>query len=89
LFSHSAERFEVKRTVAREFFDELTSLADKELKRSGEFVLTGTVKLVVQALLLRRQLRESALDRRVSLSRRDSTRRERPRASQKIFAVAL
>jgi DNA-binding protein HU-beta len=48
LFSHFAERFEVKRTQAREFFDELTSLAEKELKRSGEFVLPGMVKLVKQ-----------------------------------------
>ena len=48
LFSHFAERFEVKRTQAREFFDELTNLAEKELKRSGEFVLPGMVKLVVQ-----------------------------------------
>ena len=46
LFSHFAERFEVKRTQAREFFDELTQLAEKELKRSGEFVLPGMVKLV-------------------------------------------
>ena len=28
--------------------DELTTLAEKELKRSGEFVLPGMVKLVVQ-----------------------------------------
>ena len=48
LFSHFAERFEVKRTQAREFFDELNALAEKELKRSGEFVLPGMVKLVVQ-----------------------------------------
>src|SRR4051812_3831639 len=48
LFSHFAERFEVKRTQAREYFDELTQLAEKELKRSGEFVLPGMVKLVVQ-----------------------------------------
>ena len=48
LFSHFAERFEVKRTQAREFFDELTALAEKELKRSGEFVLPGMVKLVKQ-----------------------------------------
>jgi len=40
LFSHFADRFEVKRTQAREFFDELTSLA--------EIVLPGMVKLVVQ-----------------------------------------
>jgi DNA-binding protein HU-beta len=46
LFSHFADRFEVKRTQAREYFDELTQLAEKELKRSGEFVLPG--KLVVQ-----------------------------------------
>src|SRR6187549_1700677 len=48
LFSHFADRFEVKRTQAREFFDELNVLAEKELKRSGEFVLPGMVKLVVQ-----------------------------------------
>ncbi len=48
LFSHFADRFEMKRTQAREFFDELTQLAEKELKRSGEFVLPGMVKLVVQ-----------------------------------------
>jgi len=29
LFSHFAERFEVKRTQAREFFDELTALSEK------------------------------------------------------------
>ena len=48
LFSHFAERFEVKRTQSREFFDELAALAEKELKRSGEFTLPGLVKLVVQ-----------------------------------------
>jgi DNA-binding protein HU-beta len=48
LFSHFADRFEMKRTQAREFFDELTTLSEKELKRSGEFVLPGLVKLVVQ-----------------------------------------
>ena len=48
LFSHFAERFEVKRTQAREFFDELAALAEKELKRSGEFTLPDMVKLVVQ-----------------------------------------
>ena len=48
LFAHFADRFEMKRTQAREFFDELTMLAEKELKRSGEFVLPGMVKLVVQ-----------------------------------------
>jgi len=48
LFAHFAERFEIKRVQAREFFDELAVLAEKELKRSGEFVLPGMVKLVVQ-----------------------------------------
>jgi len=48
LFSHFAERFEMKRTQARDFFDELAMLCEKELKRSGEFVLPGMVKLVVQ-----------------------------------------
>jgi len=48
LFAHFAERFEIKRVQAREYFDELAVLAEKELKRSGEFVLPGMVKLVVQ-----------------------------------------
>ena len=39
LFSHFAERFDVKRTQSREFFDELQQLSEKELKRCGEFVL--------------------------------------------------
>ncbi len=48
LFAHFAERFDMKRTEARDFFDELAVLAEKELKRAGEFVLPGMVKLVVQ-----------------------------------------
>ena len=48
LFAHFADRFEVKRAVAREFFEELTQLSEKELKRSGEFVLPDMVKLVIQ-----------------------------------------
>ena len=48
LFGHFAERFGVKRAEAREFFDELMALAEKELKRTGEFTLPGMVKLVVQ-----------------------------------------
>ena len=48
LFSHFAERFNVKRAEAREFFDELQQLSERELKRTGEFVLPGMVKLVVQ-----------------------------------------
>jgi len=50
----------VKRTQAREYFDELTQLAEKELKRSGEFVLPGMVKLVVQ----KRKARMGATRRR-------------------------
>jgi DNA-binding protein HU-beta len=48
LFAHFADRFEMKRAQAREFFDELAMLSEKELKRSGEFLLPGMVKLVVQ-----------------------------------------
>ncbi len=48
LFSHFAEKFDVKRTQARDFFDELARLCEEELKRTGEFVLPGMVKLVVQ-----------------------------------------
>lgn len=48
LFSHFAERFEMKRAQVRDLFDELTRLSEKELKRSGEFVLPGMVKLVKQ-----------------------------------------
>jgi len=48
LFAHFAERFEVKRTQAREFFEELAQLSEKELKRADEFVLPGVVKLVIQ-----------------------------------------
>ncbi len=48
LFAHFADRFDVKRTQAREFFEELQQLSEAELKRSGEFVLPGMVKLVVQ-----------------------------------------
>ncbi len=48
LFNHFAERFGVKRTQAREFFDALLELSEAELKRTGEFTLPGMVKLVVQ-----------------------------------------
>jgi DNA-binding protein HU-beta len=48
LFSYFAEKFNMKRTEAREFFDELMTLSERELKKSGEFVLPGMVKLVVQ-----------------------------------------
>jgi DNA-binding protein HU-beta len=48
LFAHFADKFDIKRTQVRDLFDELNRLAEKELKRSGEFVLPGITKLVVQ-----------------------------------------
>ena len=48
LFAFFADKFEWKRAQVREFFDELNTLAEKELKRSGEFTIPGMVKLVVQ-----------------------------------------
>jgi DNA-binding protein HU-beta len=54
LFAHFADKFDMKRTQVRDLFDELNRLSEKELKRSGEFVLPGMCKLVVQ----RRKARE-------------------------------
>ena len=54
LFAHFADKFDLKRTVVRDLFEELLVLSEKELKRSGEFVLPGMCKLVVQ----RRKARE-------------------------------
>ena len=48
LFAHFSEKFDMKRAQVREFFDELQQLSEAELKRSGEFVLPGMVKLVKQ-----------------------------------------
>jgi DNA-binding protein HU-beta len=48
LFAHFAEKFDLKRTTARDFFEELLALSERELKRSGEFVIPGMCKLVVQ-----------------------------------------
>ena len=48
LFAHFAEKFDMKRTQVRDLFEELLRLSEKELKRSGEFVLPGMCKLVVQ-----------------------------------------
>ena len=81
LFSYFAERFEVKRTQAREYFDELTALAEKELKRSGEFVLPGMVKLVVQkrkARMGRRSDQDSREDRGEGTDRQAAQRRRTP-----------
>jgi DNA-binding protein HU-beta len=48
LFNHFAELFGLKRAQAREYFDALLALSEKELKRTGEFSIPGMVKLVVQ-----------------------------------------
>jgi DNA-binding protein HU-beta len=46
VLNHFAEKFEIKRSQAKEFFDELAELAGREVKRNGEFVLPGFGKLV-------------------------------------------
>ena len=48
LFAHFADRFGLRRVQAREFFEELTMLSERELKKAGEFVVPDMVKLVVQ-----------------------------------------
>ncbi|MCE2515154.1 MAG: HU family DNA-binding protein [Acidobacteria bacterium] len=48
LFAHFADEFDLPRTTVRKIFDELQTLSEKELKKSGEFTLPGMVKLVVQ-----------------------------------------
>ena len=54
LFAHFADKFDLKRTLVRDMFEELMLLSEKELKRANEFVLPGMCKLVVQ----RRKARE-------------------------------
>ena len=72
LFAHFADKFEVKRTEVREWFDELAALAEKQIKGTGEFTLPGVVKLTVrksrpaQAAILRRARRSRSQRRRVS-----------------------
>ena len=48
LFAHFSEKFDLNRAQVRDFFDALQQLSEAELKRSGEFVLPGMGKLVVQ-----------------------------------------
>ena len=48
LFAHFADKFDLKRTLVRDMFEELMVLSEKELKRANEFVLPGMCKLVVQ-----------------------------------------
>ena len=54
VFNHFAEKFELKRGQVKELFEELGSLATREVKENGEFVLPGFGKLV----LSQRQARE-------------------------------
>jgi DNA-binding protein HU-beta len=54
IINHFAEKFEIKRAQAKEFFTELSTLASKEVKKNGEFVLPGFGKLV----LAKRKARE-------------------------------
>ncbi len=46
VINHFAEKFDMKRAQAKEFFDELAELASSEVKSNGEFVLPGFGKLV-------------------------------------------
>ena len=48
LFAHFGDRFGMKRTEVRDFFEELQQLSEAELKRTGEFTLPGIAKLVRQ-----------------------------------------
>jgi len=45
--NHFAEKFELKRAQVKEFFEELVSLAAREAKDNGEFVVPGFGKLVL------------------------------------------
>ncbi len=47
LVDHVATEMGVKKADARKFLDDLVSLAAKEVKRSGQFVLPGIGKLVL------------------------------------------
>jgi|SRR5215213_7390993 len=46
VLSHLADKTGLNREQLKEFFDELASLANSEIKTSGEFVLPGFGKLV-------------------------------------------
>ena len=72
LFSHFAERFDIKRTQSREFFDELAILCEKELKRTnartGRNPATGqpipiAAKTVVKARIVK-QLKDAVLPKK-------------------------
>ncbi len=48
LYRHFADRFGLTRAQVRAIFAELERLAANELRRTGEFVIPGISKLVVQ-----------------------------------------
>jgi DNA-binding protein HU-beta len=52
--NHFSEKFGLKRAQAKEIFNELASLAGREVKKNGEFVLPGFGKIV----LAKRKARE-------------------------------
>ena len=45
--NHFAERFDLKRAQVKEIFEELSTLASREVKENGEFALPGFGKLVL------------------------------------------
>jgi DNA-binding protein HU-beta len=45
--NHFAEKFDLKRAQVKELFEELSSLASREAKENGEFVIPGFGKLVL------------------------------------------
>jgi DNA-binding protein HU-beta len=47
VINHFAEKFGIKRAQAKDYFDELASLAGNEVRTNGEFVLPGFGKLVL------------------------------------------
>lgn len=47
IVNHFAKRFGIKRAQAKEFFDELGTLATSEVKKNGEFALPGFGKIVL------------------------------------------
>lgn len=47
VLNHFAEKFGLKKPQAKEFFDELVSLATTEVQSSGEFTVPGFGKLVL------------------------------------------
>ena len=45
--NHFAEKFDMKRAQVKEIFEELSTLATREVKQNGEFVLPGFGKMVL------------------------------------------